>query len=153
MVGLNVYTLTPYTGRKANEERTMSISVFAVRPKVFFTVLGAVGVGIIVALMSSIVLKEYAVIVFFVVTALTAWIILGVTPDDRQLPRYKAFLDAHKGKSTNGKFFIGVNPVNPLATTDLLVANSTKPVGSTTVPITGVFHSGGREFEKLTKTK
>ena len=153
MVGLNVYTLTPYTGRKANEERTMSISVFAVRPKVFFTVLGAAGVGIVVALISSVVLKAYAVLVFFAVAALTAWVILGVTPDDRQLPRYKAFVDAHKGKSTNGKFFIGVNPVNPLATQDLLVANSTKPKDTPSRPITGVFHSGGREFEKLTRVK
>lgn len=150
---MNVYTLTPYTGRKSNEERTMSISVFAVRPKVFFTVLGAAGVGIVVALISSVVLKAYAVLVFFAVVALTAWVILGVTPDDRQLPRYKAFVDAHKGKSTNGKFFIGVNPVNPLATQDLLVANSTKPKDTPSRPITGVFHSGGREFEKLTRVK
>lgn len=150
---MRLYNLTGLTGAKADEHRTMTVSSFSIKPKLFWTALvclipSLALMGIVWAFVGV-----YAIFVALVVEPLLVWLIVSRTTDARDIPRYRALLDAKNAREEEGSFFVGSNRVDPFHTESGIVFSATTPVGKPDEKIRPVVVKIDQQLDKLHKPK
>lgn len=130
-----LFTLTEYTGQKSSEDRTMTIATFSMSRRYFIS-------GIISFLVSFVVsaglwpfLGTYTLLALIALWAGLMWLLNARTRDSRRIPQYKALVDAAKARRAVGKFFIGVNRIDPLLTDSAVLNTSTVEIGKPQEPL------------------
>lgn len=136
-MGYKLYDLTDLTGQRAGEKREVTIATIDMRPKVMIVVALSSLPGLMVAAALWPLLDVYAILVPFIISSACVWLFTAKTRDARQMPQYRALLDARLAKRRINKFYIGSKEFDPtMSDLEVLYQSAEPPDEQWRAPIT-----------------
>ena len=105
---MKLYSLTDMTGKKSDDDRTMSVMTVNVRPKVLLVGALSAFASIPVVMILWPMIHEISIIAIPIVVGGALWLFTANTNDSRQISNFRALGDRAKAKSASGKIYVGM---------------------------------------------
>lgn len=109
---MQLYSLTDMTGKRSDDDRTMSVMTVNVRPKVLLVGVLSMLVSLPVMMILWPLLHEIAVLAIPAVVGGSLWLFTANTNDSRQISNFRALGDRVKAKNASGKIYVGLTEIN-----------------------------------------